>query len=43
MLKKKINLAPELPYLGIFGIEFQETIALFEISTLKFDKMLSFL
>ena len=25
-----------MPYLGIFGLEFQKTIVLFEISTLKF-------
>ena len=27
-----------MPYLGIFGLEFQETIVIFEISTLKFVK-----
>ena len=25
-----------MPYLGIFGVEFQKTIVIFEISTLKF-------
>ena len=27
-----------MPYLGIFGLEFQKTIVMFEISTLKFVK-----
>ena len=26
----------KMPYLGIFGLEFLESIAIFEISTLKF-------
>ena len=27
-----------MPYLGIFGLEFQKTIVIFEISTLEFAK-----
>ena len=27
-----------MPYLGVFGLEFSETIVIFENSTLKFDK-----
>ena len=27
-----------MPYLGIFGLEFQKTIVIFEISTFKFVK-----
>ena len=27
-----------MPYLGIFGLEFQKTIIIFEISTLEFVK-----
>ena len=27
-----------MPYLGIFGLEFQKTIVIFEISTLEFVK-----
>ena len=27
-----------MPYLGIFGLEFQETIVIFEISTFRFVK-----
>ena len=26
-----------MPYLGIFGLEFENNIVIFEISTLKFD------
>ena len=33
---KMPNLGPKMPYLGIFGLEFQKTIVIFQISTLKF-------
>ena len=32
---KCLNLGPKMPYLGIFGLEFQKAIVIFEISTLK--------
>ena len=32
-----------MPYLRIFGMKFEETIAIFEITTLKFIKMQSFM
>ena len=31
-------MGPNIPYLGIMGLEFQKTIIKFEISTPKFDK-----
>ena len=34
--QKCLNLGPKMPYLGIFGLEFQKTIVIFEISTLEF-------
>ena len=30
------NLGPKMPCLGIFGLEFEKTIVMFEISTLQF-------
>ena len=39
ILEKKQNwlsLGPNVPYLGIFGLEFYKTFVIFEISTLKF-------
>ena len=33
---KCLNLEPKMPYLGIFGQEFQLNVVLFEISTLEF-------
>ena len=32
---KCLNLGPKTPYLGTFGLEFEKTIVIFEISTLK--------
>ena len=46
MLKKNIKLGPKLPYLAIFGLEnllSERTIVIFEISTLEFVKMQSFM
>ena len=34
--QKCLNLGPKMPYLSIFGIEFQKTIVIFEISTVEF-------
>ena len=34
--QKYLNLRPEMPYLGIFWIEFQKTIIIFEPRTRKF-------
>ena len=34
--KKFLNFAHEMPILGVFGIEFENNIAIFEISTLEF-------
>ena len=31
-----LNLGAKMPYLGIFELEFQNTIVIFEISTLQF-------
>ena len=31
-----------MPYLGVFGLEFQKTIFIFEISTLEFVKLQKF-
>ena len=36
--RKYQNLEPKMPYLSNFGIEFQKTIVIFEISILKFVK-----
>ena len=33
---KILKLAPKMPYLGIFGLEFENNIVMFEISTLEF-------
>ena len=38
MLNKNTNLGPKLPRLCIFGLEFEKTIGMFEISTLEFPK-----
>ena len=35
---KSLTLSPKMSYLGIFGLEFQKTIVIFEISTLEFVK-----
>ena len=43
--KKKqncINFGPKIPYLVIFGVEFENTVAIFEIRTLKFVKLQNF-
>ena len=34
--QKYLNLGPKMPYLGIFELEFEKTIVIFEISTLEF-------
>ena len=34
--EKCLNLGPKLLYLGIFGLEFEKAIVIFEIKTLKF-------
>ena len=39
---KCLNLGPIIPYLGIFGLEFENNIAIFEISTLEFVKLRNF-
>ena len=36
--QKCLNLGPKMPDLGIFGLEFENNIAIFEITTLKFVK-----
>ena len=36
--KKCLNLGPNMPDLGVFGLEFENNIALFEISTLEFHE-----
>ena len=41
--KKKTNLGPNLPYLDIFGHEFERAFVIFEVSTLKLVKMQSFM
>ena len=33
---------PKVPYLGAFGLKFEETIVTFEISTVEFVKMQKF-
>ena len=33
---KSLNLGPKMPDLGIFGLEFENDIAIFEISMLEF-------
>ena len=39
MLNEKISsLEPKLPYLGIFGLEFEKVFVIFKISTLEFIK-----
>ena len=35
-----MSLGPKLPYFGAFRLEFEKTIAMFKIDTLKFTKML---
>ena len=37
--QKCLNLVPKMPYLGIFGLEFENSIVIFEISTLEFIKL----
>ena len=34
--QKCLNQGPKMPYLGVFGLEFENNIVIFEISTLKF-------
>ena len=34
--KNNLNLGLKMPYLGIFGLEFKNNIAIFEITTLEF-------
>ena len=36
MKTKSLNLGPKIPYLGIFGLEFEVIIFTLEIRTLKF-------
>ena len=36
--QKYLNLGSKLPYLGIFGQQFQKTTVMFEISALEFVK-----
>ena len=36
---KYVSFGPKMPYLGIFGQQFSETIDIFEISTLIFVKL----
>ena len=36
--KKCLNLGPKMSYLGIFGLEFEKIIAIFEISTPEYLK-----
>ena len=44
MLKKKNEIYDQkMPYFGIFGLIFGETIAICEISTFEFVKMQSFM
>ena len=35
-IMKMLKLGPKIPYLGIFGMEFENNIVIFDISTLKF-------
>ena len=35
-------MAPKLPYLGIFGLEFEDNFIIFEFSTLDFVKLQNF-
>ena len=42
-LRKTIKFGPKLPYLGIFGLEFEKAIFMFEITTLEFVKFQSFI
>ena len=41
--EKKLNLGTKLPFVGIFALEFEKTIAIFENSTLKIIKLKSFM
>ena len=34
--QKCLNLGPKIPDIGIFGLEFENNIVMFEISTLEF-------
>ena len=34
--QKGLNFGPKIPYLGIFGQEFQKAIVIFEINSLQF-------
>ena len=36
--QKCLNLGPKIPFLGIFGLEFENNIVIFEISTLEIVK-----
>ena len=40
---KNLNLGPKMPYLGSFGLEFENAIVIFEIRTFEFVKMQSLL
>ena len=40
--QKFLNLGPKMPYLGKFGMEFENNIVKFEIRTLKFSKLQNF-
>ena len=35
--QKCLNLGPKMPGLGNFGLEFENNIVIFDISTLEFD------
>ena len=34
--KKTLNLGSKIPYLGIFGLQFEKTNVIFEICSIKF-------
>ena len=40
---KMPKLGPKIPYLGIFGLEFENNFVIFEISTLKFLYLQNFM
>ena len=39
---KCLNLGPKIPYLGIFGLEFENNVVIFEITTLELVKLGNF-
>ena len=36
---KCLNFGPKMPYLGIFGLELENNIIMFKVSTLEFVKL----